>query len=145
MDLVSNIVFVIECDVKGMRTLYKRHFVFEHYLYVLISLRSVIQSDGDSFRRDVVLYRFNKVSRGYDNILGQTFKNPICSEFYYEEVELIIFYENAYQHKSSNKKQSYEYLALEDCNILGMYFLQQFLKLKIFIKRFKNICFSLQV
>ena len=56
--------FGLKYCLKGMRTLYKRHFVFELYLYVLISLRSVIQSDGDSFRRDVVLDRFNKVSRG---------------------------------------------------------------------------------
>ena len=47
----------------------------------LMTLYSVMQSDGNSFCDNVGLNSFNKASRDEDNIKNQAYKKRICLNF----------------------------------------------------------------
>ena len=48
---------------------------------------SVTQSYANSFRGDILLDRFNNLSRDEDNILDQIYIKQMCSNFYYEDLK----------------------------------------------------------
>ena len=49
-------------------------------------LYSVMQSDVNGFQGDVVLDSFNIASRDEDNVFNQIYKNQICSDFFYNDL-----------------------------------------------------------
>ena len=48
---------------------------------------SVMQSDGNSFCRDVVLNSFGKASRDEESILDQLYKKQISPDLYYNDFQ----------------------------------------------------------
>ena len=55
-------------------------------LVLFLSIYSVTQSYANIFWGDVVLDRFNNVSRDEDSILDQIYIKQMCSDFYYEDL-----------------------------------------------------------
>ena len=58
--------------------------IYDIYIYIYI-LYSVMQSDGNSFRGDVVLGSFNMSYRDEDSILKQKYENQISWDLYHED------------------------------------------------------------
>ena len=68
---------------------------------------SVMQSDGNNFREDIVFDSFDISYRDEDSILDKKFKKQISWDLYYEDFKIISDWKNIAQQRGKEKSNNW--------------------------------------